>query len=734
MIAEEKSLWGQTGSRTPPLEARPTLLKPDQQIFFPPFRLDAANQQLWRGGEPIPLRPKSFAVLQHLAERPGRLVSKDELLDAAWPETCVADTALKVCVREIREALDDEPSAPRFIETAHRRGYRFIGRVAEDGDAAVPGRADDAAARPATAHHRPLAFPAPGVIERAVDSRPSQDHPGEAPGGEQQAASATGEADASRASMGDALKQKETADQGTAGHAPQGATTTVLSGVRTLAEKIQRYKRTSLLAVLVLVTAAAGGVGYSTRRGRPSGAPAAPRRLAILPFRNLKPDAAADFLGFSLADAIITKLGHVRALVLRPSSCVARYRNQEIDLRKVADELKVNTLLSGSFLRDGDDLRITVQLVDVSANEILWQELIDLKYDKLLTVQDRVARQVVKGLHLNLAPDEAERLALDGPQDQPAYENYLLGRFLISTSNHPRAIQMLEKSVALDPDYAPAWAYLGKAYSISALQYFGGREYHGKARDAYEKALALNPAQPETRILIANFFTESGRVEEAVAILRSVVEANPNHPGARWELSYAYRYAGMLDESISEGEHALRLHPDPAGHLFNSLLYAGRYEKFVASLPPAGDAYRAFYHGLSYFYLKDRGRAAAAFNRAYALDPSAEISQIGEALRLFTDGRSRDGIELLRAAEARAGGGGAVGDGEIAYKQAQAYAVLGDKRSGLRALRHSIERGFFCYPYFVSDPLLDGLRGEAEYATLMRAARERHEEFRRKFF
>jgi DNA-binding winged helix-turn-helix (wHTH) protein/predicted ATPase len=101
-------------------------------IVFPPFRLDMAEQRLWRGEEILQLRPKTFAVLAYLLERPGQLVTKEELLDACWPDTVMTYTVLKVCIREIREALGDDPKAPRFIETEHRRGYRFIGRITED--------------------------------------------------------------------------------------------------------------------------------------------------------------------------------------------------------------------------------------------------------------------------------------------------------------------------------------------------------------------------------------------------------------------------------------------------------------------------------------------------------------------------------------------------------------------------------------------------------------------------
>ncbi|HSF14619.1 MAG TPA: winged helix-turn-helix domain-containing protein [Vicinamibacteria bacterium] len=96
---------------------------------FGRFELDRAEGRLWRGGELVPLRPKSLAVLGHLLSRRGRLVPREELLEAVWPDTSVSDTVLKVCIRELRAALGDHASNPRFIETAHRRGYRFIAAV-----------------------------------------------------------------------------------------------------------------------------------------------------------------------------------------------------------------------------------------------------------------------------------------------------------------------------------------------------------------------------------------------------------------------------------------------------------------------------------------------------------------------------------------------------------------------------------------------------------------------------
>src|SRR5262245_43133509 len=103
--------------------------QPSTVLYFAPFRLDVADAQVWREDEALELRPKTFAVLRYMAERSGRLVTKDELLHGVWGGTFVGEAVLKNCIRELRTALGDAVQAPRFIATVHRRGYRFIAKV-----------------------------------------------------------------------------------------------------------------------------------------------------------------------------------------------------------------------------------------------------------------------------------------------------------------------------------------------------------------------------------------------------------------------------------------------------------------------------------------------------------------------------------------------------------------------------------------------------------------------------
>jgi serine/threonine protein kinase/tetratricopeptide (TPR) repeat protein len=464
-------------------------------------------------------------------------------------------------------------------------------------------------------------------------------------------------------------------------------------------------------------------------------APAEPRSLAVLPFRNLRQDPAVDFLGFSLADAVITKLAYISALNVRPSSSIERYRSGAIDPQKVAADLNVSTLLTGGFIKDGDDLRITTQLIDVKADKIVWRDSIDLKYERLLTVQDRVSQQIIKGLQLNLSPTEAQNLKPENPINSEAYEYYLRGVDLYSLNDFPKAIEMLEKSTSIEPNYAPAWAYLGRAYTTNASLQFGGREQYDKAQAAFEKAIALNPALVEPRIYMANLRTDTGRVEEAVPLLRTALQSSPNNAEAHWEVGYAYRFGGMLQESVAECERARQLDPQVKinSSALNSYLYVGEYKKFLQSLPADDSAYILFYRGFDEYYQKHFEQAARDFDRAFEMDSSLLQARIGKTFSYSMAHRNTAGLKLLRETESQIEKLG-VSDAEGVYKIAQAYSVLGDKPSALHTLRRSIEGGFFCSPYFETDPLLDGIRGESEFKALLAQAQSRHEQFKSQFF
>jgi DNA-binding winged helix-turn-helix (wHTH) protein/TolB-like protein len=634
------------------------------------FRFDPENHSLESEGNRVSLTPKAFAILLVLVENGSRLTTKEELMRRVWPDSFVEEANLTVNISALRKQLGETPDGHQYIETVPKKGYRF----------AVP------------------------VCQLPLDNRPVG----------KPLVMSEETVDVVSASREDSLIQKLF---------PSGK----------VPEKRDWFRLSVMLLGLITVV-----LGYRSFRSTPSPGQSSqlPRRLAILPFQNLRENVDTDFLGFSLADAIITKLGYVSELTVRPSYAVQKYRSPTIDIGKVAAELNVDTLLTGTFIREGDNLRIACQLIDVKTQSLLWKGAFDLKYEKLLTVQDQVAQQIIRGLELSLSASEAGRLKADEAVGPLAYEYYLRGVDLYSKGDFPMAVKMLEKSTELAQQFALAWANLGRSYTANASFQVGGEADYRKAEAAFTKALSLQPDQTDARIYLANMFTDTGRVEKAVPLLREALKANPNHAEIHWELGYAYRFAGMQTESISECERARQLDPGVKlnSSTLNGYLYLGQYDRFLQSLAKTDDAALiVFYRGLGEYYKKNSEQAKTDFDKAFALDRTLLQAEVGRALSLEIQQRNSDAIGILHALETRINERGVV-DAEAMYKIAQAYALIGDKASALRVLRHSIENGFFPYPYFAIDPLLDSLRREAEFAKLMNAARERHQEFKSRFF
>jgi tetratricopeptide (TPR) repeat protein len=165
----------------------------------------------------------------------------------------------------------------------------------------------------------------------------------------------------------------------------------------------------------------------------------------------------------------------------------------------------------------------------------------------------------------------------------------------------------------------------------------------------------------------------------------------------------------------------------------NSYIYVGEYDKFLQSLPMSDSAYILFYRGFAEYYAGQLEQARKDFDRAYDVDSSLLPAAVGKALSNGMSHENAAGTELMQRTEEKIEDQG-VSDAEGLYKVAQAYAVLGDKAAALRMLRRSIDGGFFCYPYFLSDPLLNNIRNEADFAVIVGQARERHEKFKTKFF
>lgn len=481
------------------------------------------------------------------------------------------------------------------------------------------------------------------------------------------------------------------------------------------------------VAIILAIVALAGAALWW--RGSLPAAANGPRTLAILPFRNLQPAPEWDFLGFSLADAVIGRLSVVPQIIVRPSSYVSKYRDTTADPEQVARELGVDTVLAGSYVKDGNDLRVKAELVDVVHDVVLWRESFDLAYGRLTILQDRVADKILEGLRVQLSRDDAARLRQNAPSNPVAYEYYLRGIDLNERHAWRPAIPLLAESVALEELTAPAWSELGEAYYGYGSFQSGGALYVEKGIAAFRRALEINPDMLHARVGLVMYLSESGQIDEAMQQLQQTLQINPNYALAHWWTSQVYRYAGRLEASLEAAARARELDPYVTrGFTQNTYLYAGRYDDFLQSLPDDNSARMTFYRGLGLLYKGNRAAAIQELDRAFEMDSTLLHARIGRAMRLALDGERADGSKILGALDLLA-----IPDGEMLYKVAQAYAMLGDSAASIRALERAVKQDFFCYPYISRDQLLVNVQNEPAFMRVVESARGRSEDFQTKF-
>jgi eukaryotic-like serine/threonine-protein kinase len=447
------------------------------------------------------------------------------------------------------------------------------------------------------------------------------------------------------------------------------------------------------------------------------------RRLAILPLRNLAGDSEIEFLGFALADSVITQLAPLKSLIVRPSSAVEKYRNQVVEPRAIGRELQVDTILSGSYLKAGDIFRLNVQLVDVLRNEILWQERIDLKFDNVIALQDKICEELIRGLRLKVTTGEQEAIKHNEARNPVAYEFYLRGLACgDSASERRQAIEMLEASVGLDPSYAPAWAALAGRY-INARVNLRGETMLDKAEAAARKALEINPQLPAAFFWLAVYHGEKGDLKNALAICRQLLQAAPNSEYAYQAMGHAYDYAGLPEIALTLFRKAAEINPVAYPHMLGFLQYQkGDYIEARRELDACSDTIPEKYFWLAATDICE-GKEKDAMRRLEAMVAcgSSELFYLqARALMLAIKGERDAGKQLL----ADALGSPVQLSGYHYFITAQICAQLGEVDSCVEMLWGAVEAGYGNYPFLISDPLLGPARATESFTEVAAAMRK----------
>jgi serine/threonine-protein kinase len=474
--------------------------------------------------------------------------------------------------------------------------------------------------------------------------------------------------------------------------------------------------------------------GVSTAEAAPPAVvtedPSRKRSIAVLLFKDLARNPDNAHLGVGLADATITELATVRSLLVRPTAAILRYTDLSVDPQQAGRELGVDAVLDGSFQRSASRLRVTVQLIRTSDGRSLWGSKIDTSLDDIFEMQDQVSRKIAEALEVELTPSEERRLARTPRPAGEAYELYLKGRaslFHGTLSDVNTAIEAFEQARDADPRFALAWAGLSAAYLQMALNYEPEGDWQARAAEMCERALSVDPQLPEGRYLRGSLLWTPRSGFDHVGAMRELVAAIAGRPSlseAHTRLSVVLDHASMFEESLSASQAAVAIDPADGLALIHRGLahyHLGQYERALGMSEQASTQTPAawIYHQIAHCLIRlgRRSEAAAVVDRTSRQFPNDVLFYPVRGVIAASERdaeRARQQIQLTIQNKKSF-----VHYHHAQYDIACIHALLGEKEEALRWLADAAHNGFPCYGFFEIDPLLESIRGEERFRSLM---------------
>jgi TolB-like protein/DNA-binding winged helix-turn-helix (wHTH) protein/Tfp pilus assembly protein PilF len=547
---------------------------------FDRYVLDLDRGSLLLDGNEIALRPKTFAVLRYLIENCGRLVSKDELFAAVWPNIAVTDDALVQSIGELRRALGDDGA--RLIKTIPRRGYRFESDVSvvdlvgqPSADALSVAAASPDAARPLKSGARIGLFAAFGIA-------------------------------------------------------------VLLAGM--------------LWAGIATEWKFFNAPGYANRSTPNSVEINAKPAIAILPFASQDNDPARDYFADGLTQDIINALGRFSELTVMSWNAAFPYKGKAASPGEIARNLAVRYQVEGSVLRTADRVRVTAQLVDVDGR-VLWSARFDEALADLFALQDKITIHIAGVLAIRVTEIEQRRVLAKPTESLEAYEYVLRARPALQRPARADLVEarvLLRRAIALDPNYAAAYAALAETYHVAAVMGWAESpaDTLSRAEELANTALSINDSEVRAHIILGRVHIFHQRYEQAKAEMDRAIAINPNDALGLAGRGNLLMWLGETDAAIEVLELARRIDPELNTVDRNALSLAyylkGRY---AAAIEEAK--------------LNLRRTTGANFSRIVLAAAYAEHSQADDAARVVAEVRRLDptfdprefGSKFLRPAD-----------------------------------------------------------------------------------
>lgn len=454
------------------------------------------------------------------------------------------------------------------------------------------------------------------------------------------------------------------------------------------------------------------------------------RSIAVLPFHSLSATPDQEYLGLGLPDALITRLGGLHQIVVRPTDSVTKYAAGQEDPVAAGRQLRVGTVLDGSIQRSGNSVRVTVRLLRVADGEQLWSDTFDERFTNMFAVEDSISQQVAKALELQLSGAEQQQLTKRYTDNSEAYQFYLKGRYFWgkrTPAGVDESIKYFESAIRSDPKYALAYAGLAESYTLlgsSGYSQMRPQEAMPEAKSAAEHALAIDSslAEAHTSLAYVKLIYDrdwAGSEEE----FKRALELNPGNTTTLHWYSHYLTAMGRHEESIARSKRALEIDPVNLSlneHLAWAYLMARKYDlateqcrKTIEMDPSFALAHRRL--GEAYLYQGDYPQAVAEFQKGSHLSGGAIVYRAllgeGEALAGQKDDARHTLDDLEKLAQQR-------------YVSSSALAIvslgLGDKDQVFRWLDKALDERSDSLVYVNVDPTYDSLRSDGRWPALLR--------------
>jgi len=636
-----------------------------RKIRFDAFDVDMRAGEVRKHGIRLKLHRQPFQVLSLLLERPGDLVTREELRQKLWPgETFVDfDTGLNSAVKKLRDALCDSAEEPRYIETLPRRGYRFIAQV-QNGEL--------------SSEAAPIEAPV------VIPLRPSPNEDVLRAG-----RSTAGEVD---------IRPRSTS---------RARLWFVLGGVAALA----------LFALTYVMLQAHAGHMTQTKI----------TSLAVLPLNNLSGDTNQEYLADEMTEELCGRLARIHDLRVISRTSVMRFKGTKLSVPEIARTLGVDALVEGSVIRQGDRIRVHAQLIRGSTDEHLWAEEYDGDFGDVLTLESDVAQSIAHRIEVKITGEERSRLVTAHHVSPEVYESYLKAEDEFSKSSSQaeleQSIAYFEETIGKDANFAPAYVGLANAYERLGSTLGGAppKETHPKMMSAARKAIELDPDLAEPHVLLAEVYQKQWQWSDSEAEFKRALELNSNDAGAHVGYAKWLLCQGRTDEALAWIQRAREL--DPLGGAGSTplggpaitngfiLFHARRYDEAIREL--RNDDPDHWILGLALIANGKPDEAIPVLEKA--LGPDRNPAVMGVLVRAYAHaGRRSEALRLVDELKRRQQTGYVA-----ATPFVNAYLGLGDNEQALAWLERAYQEQSNILQLIKVHPYFDPLRSDPRFVDLV---------------